>query len=85
PYMRIDTEASFSPPRPIPPEGLEEIAADRRVMDVGATKAYRLWWVAELRGLREKANHPDIAVITAERDHLQGLVYQLQTRVNETT
>ncbi|KAH9309046.1 hypothetical protein KI387_036957, partial [Taxus chinensis] len=48
PYMRIDAEASFSPPRLTPPGGPEEIAADRRVMDVGATEAYRLWWVAEL-------------------------------------
>ncbi|KAH9300726.1 hypothetical protein KI387_012309, partial [Taxus chinensis] len=49
PYMRIDAEAAFSPPRPTPPEGPEEIAADRRVMDAGTTEAYRLWWVTELR------------------------------------
>ncbi|KAH9315340.1 hypothetical protein KI387_023967, partial [Taxus chinensis] len=49
PYMRIDAEATFSPPRPTPPEGPEEVAADRRVMDAGTTEAYRLWWVAELR------------------------------------
>ncbi|KAH9296684.1 hypothetical protein KI387_044264 [Taxus chinensis] len=85
PYMRIDAEATFSPPRPTPPEGPEETAADRRVMDAGVTEAYRLWWVAELRGTRERADHPDIAVITVERDHLQGLVHQLQTQVNETT
>ncbi|KAH9324988.1 hypothetical protein KI387_005166, partial [Taxus chinensis] len=30
PYMRIDAEAAFSPPQPTPPEGPEEIAADRR-------------------------------------------------------
>ncbi|KAH9317094.1 hypothetical protein KI387_018863, partial [Taxus chinensis] len=59
----------FSPPRPTPPEGPEEIAADRKVMDVGMTEAYRLWWVAELRGVRER---PDTAVITAERDRLQA-------------
>ncbi|KAH9316232.1 hypothetical protein KI387_024859, partial [Taxus chinensis] len=58
PYMRIDAEAAFSPPQPTPPEGPEEIAADRRVMDAGTTEAYRLWWVAELRGVRD---HPDIA------------------------
>ncbi|KAH9324225.1 hypothetical protein KI387_004403, partial [Taxus chinensis] len=46
-------------------EGPEEI--DRRVMDAGTTEAYRVWWVAELRGARER---PDIAVITAERDRL---------------
>ncbi|KAH9307161.1 hypothetical protein KI387_043833 [Taxus chinensis] len=45
------------------------------------TEAYRLWWVVELRGVREC---PDIAVITAERDRLQRLVQQLQTQVNET-
>ncbi|KAH9309910.1 hypothetical protein KI387_037821 [Taxus chinensis] len=50
-------------------------------MDAGTTEAYRLWWVAELRGVRER---PDIAVITAERDRLQRLVQQLQTQVNET-
>ncbi|KAH9313226.1 hypothetical protein KI387_028261, partial [Taxus chinensis] len=77
PYMRIDAEATFSPPRPTPPEGPEEIAADRRVMDAGTTEAYRLWWVAELRGAHER---PDIAVITAERDRLQDLVHQLQTQ-----
>ncbi|KAH9321051.1 hypothetical protein KI387_015690, partial [Taxus chinensis] len=82
PYMRIDAEAAFSPPRPTPLEGPEEIATDRRVMDAGTTEAYRLWWVAELRGVRD---HPDIAVITAERDRLQDLVHQLQTQVNETT
>ncbi|KAH9322422.1 hypothetical protein KI387_017061, partial [Taxus chinensis] len=49
PYMRIDAEAAFSPPRPTPPEGPEEIAPDRSVMDAGMTEAYRLWWVAELR------------------------------------
>ncbi|KAH9297954.1 hypothetical protein KI387_029636, partial [Taxus chinensis] len=49
PYMRIDAEATFSPPRPTPPEGPEEIVADRSVMDAGTTEAYRLWWVAELR------------------------------------
>ncbi|KAH9309991.1 hypothetical protein KI387_037902, partial [Taxus chinensis] len=81
PYIRIDAEAAFSPPRPTPPEGPEEIAADRRVMDAGMTKAYRLWWVAELRGVRERH---DIAVITAERDRLQRLFQQLQTQVNET-
>ncbi|KAH9303491.1 hypothetical protein KI387_043853 [Taxus chinensis] len=79
--MRIDAEAAFSPPRPTPPEGPEEVAADRRVMDAGTTKAYRLWWVVELRGVRDCL---DIAVITAERDHLQRLVQQLQTQVNET-
>ncbi|KAH9298107.1 hypothetical protein KI387_029789, partial [Taxus chinensis] len=67
PYMRIDA-AAFSPPRPTPPEGPEEIATDHRVMDVGMIEAYRLWWVAELRGV---CDHPDIAVIIAERDHLQ--------------
>ncbi|KAH9323228.1 hypothetical protein KI387_017867, partial [Taxus chinensis] len=46
PYMRIDTEASFSPPQSTPLEGPEETAANRRVMDVGVTEAYRLWWVA---------------------------------------
>ncbi|KAH9313174.1 hypothetical protein KI387_028209, partial [Taxus chinensis] len=51
-------------------------------MDAGTTKAYRVWWVKELRGARE---HPDIAVITTERDLLQDLVHQLQTQVNETT
>ncbi|KAH9298177.1 hypothetical protein KI387_029859, partial [Taxus chinensis] len=81
PYMRIDAEAAFSPPRPTPLEGPEEVAADRRVMDAGTIEAYRLWWVAELRGVRER---PDIAVITAERDRLQRLVQQLQTQVNET-
>ncbi|KAH9298501.1 hypothetical protein KI387_030183, partial [Taxus chinensis] len=50
PYMRIDTEAAFSPPRLTPPEGPEEIAADRRVMDAGTTDTYRVWWVVELRG-----------------------------------
>ncbi|KAH9294000.1 hypothetical protein KI387_040797, partial [Taxus chinensis] len=30
PYMRIDAEAAFSPPRPTPPEAPEEITADRR-------------------------------------------------------
>ncbi|KAH9331531.1 hypothetical protein KI387_003639, partial [Taxus chinensis] len=49
PYMRIDAEATFSPPQQTPLEGPEEIAADRRVMDAGVTKAYRLWWVTELR------------------------------------
>ncbi|KAH9306709.1 hypothetical protein KI387_011113, partial [Taxus chinensis] len=44
PYMRIDAEAAFTPPRPTPLEGLEEITADRRVMDAGMTEAYRLWW-----------------------------------------
>ncbi|KAH9309787.1 hypothetical protein KI387_037698, partial [Taxus chinensis] len=77
PYMRIDAEAAFSPPRPTPPEGPEEIAADRSVMDAGTIEAYRLWWVAELRGVRDR---PDIAVITAERDRLQSLVQQLQTQ-----
>ncbi|KAH9318265.1 hypothetical protein KI387_020034, partial [Taxus chinensis] len=77
PYMRIDAEATFSPPQPTPPEGPEEVAADRRVMDTGMTEAYRLWWVAELQGVRD---HPDIAVITAERDRLQHLVQQLQTQ-----
>ncbi|KAH9298041.1 hypothetical protein KI387_029723, partial [Taxus chinensis] len=48
PYMRIDAKASFSPPRLTPPEGLEEITANRRVIDAGVTEAYRLWWVAEL-------------------------------------
>ncbi|KAH9315591.1 hypothetical protein KI387_024218, partial [Taxus chinensis] len=76
PYMRIDAEVAFSPPRPTPPEGEEEIAADRSVMYAGTTEAYRLWWVVELRGVRD---HPDIAVITAERDRLQSLVQQLQT------
>ncbi|KAH9307282.1 hypothetical protein KI387_035193, partial [Taxus chinensis] len=71
PYMRIDAEAAFSPPRPTPQEGPEEIAADRSVMDSGMTEAYRLWWVVELQGVR---NRPDIAVITAERDLLQRLV-----------
>ncbi|KAH9317077.1 hypothetical protein KI387_018846, partial [Taxus chinensis] len=84
PYLRNDAEASFSPPWLTPPEGPEEITADRRVMDAGATEAYRLWWVAELHGLHERANHPDISVITAERDCMQILVYQLQTQVNET-
>ncbi|KAH9324963.1 hypothetical protein KI387_005141, partial [Taxus chinensis] len=50
PYMRIDAKAAFSPPRPTPPEGLEEIAVNQRVMDAGTTEAYRVWWVAELRG-----------------------------------
>ncbi|KAH9299851.1 hypothetical protein KI387_031533, partial [Taxus chinensis] len=50
PYKRIDAEAPFSPPRPTLPEGPEETAADRRVMDAGVTDAYRLWCVAELRG-----------------------------------
>ncbi|KAH9305726.1 hypothetical protein KI387_010130, partial [Taxus chinensis] len=81
PYMRIDAEAAFSPPRPTPPEGPEEVAADRRVMDAGMIEAYRLWWVAKLRGVRE---HPNIAVITAERDCLHCVVQQLQTQVNET-
>ncbi|KAH9323614.1 hypothetical protein KI387_018253, partial [Taxus chinensis] len=76
-YMRIYAEAAFSPPRPTPPEGLVEIVVDRRVMDVGTTEAYRVWWVAELRGEREC---PDIAVITAERDCLQDLARQLQTQ-----
>ncbi|KAH9310329.1 hypothetical protein KI387_044734 [Taxus chinensis] len=76
PYMRIDGEATFSPPRPTPPEGPEEIAADRRVMDTGTTEAYRVWWVAEIRGAHEC---PDIAMITAERDRLQELAHQLQT------
>ncbi|KAH9326643.1 hypothetical protein KI387_006821, partial [Taxus chinensis] len=80
PYMRIDAEASFSPPRPTPPEGLEEIAVNRRVMDAGVIEGYRLWWVAELRGVRERSDHPEIAMITAERDCLQGLVHQLQTQ-----
>ncbi|KAH9325443.1 hypothetical protein KI387_005621 [Taxus chinensis] len=48
PYMRIDAEASFSPPRLTPLEGPEEITIDRRVMDAGAIEAYRLWWVTEL-------------------------------------
>ncbi|KAH9296332.1 hypothetical protein KI387_039920, partial [Taxus chinensis] len=77
PYMRIDAEAVLSPPQPTPPEGPEEVAADRRVMDAGTTEAYRLWWVAELQGIRDC---PDIAVITAERDRLQCLVQQLQTQ-----
>ncbi|KAH9320310.1 hypothetical protein KI387_022079, partial [Taxus chinensis] len=42
----------------------EEIAAERSVMDAGLTEAYRLWWAAELRGVRDR---PDIAVITTER------------------
>ncbi|KAH9328386.1 hypothetical protein KI387_000494, partial [Taxus chinensis] len=85
PYRRIDAEAPFSPPRPTLPEGLEEIVADRKVMDAGATVCYRLWWAVELRSTHERADHPDIAVITMERDLLQGLVHQLQTQVNETT
>ncbi|KAH9289510.1 hypothetical protein KI387_033627, partial [Taxus chinensis] len=80
PYMRIDAEGAFSPPRPTPPEGPEEIAVDRRVMDAGMTEAYRLWWVTELQGVRD---HPDIAMITTERDRLQRLVHQLQMQVNE--
>ncbi|KAH9300431.1 hypothetical protein KI387_012014, partial [Taxus chinensis] len=67
--------ASFSPPWPTPPEGPEEIAVDCRVIDVGTTEAYRLWWVAELQGVRD---HLDVAVNTTERDHLQSLVHQLQ-------
>ncbi|KAH9320692.1 hypothetical protein KI387_015331, partial [Taxus chinensis] len=63
--MRIDAEAVFSPPQPTHPEGPEEVAADHRVMDAGTTEAYRLWWVAELQGVRDRH---DIAVITAERD-----------------
>ncbi|KAH9288154.1 hypothetical protein KI387_032271, partial [Taxus chinensis] len=70
PYMRIDTEATFSPPWPTPPEGPEEIATNRRVMDVGTTEAYRVWWVVDLRGACE---HLDIAVITAEREHLSEI------------
>ncbi|KAH9323601.1 hypothetical protein KI387_018240, partial [Taxus chinensis] len=50
--------AVFSPPQPTPPEGPEEVVADRRVMDAGMTEAYRLWWVAKLRGVRDR---PDIA------------------------
>ncbi|KAH9305665.1 hypothetical protein KI387_010069, partial [Taxus chinensis] len=49
PYRRIDTEAPFSPPRPTLLEGPEETTVDRRVMDAGVIKSYRLWWVAELR------------------------------------
>ncbi|KAH9315844.1 hypothetical protein KI387_024471, partial [Taxus chinensis] len=79
--MRIDAEAAFSPPRPTPPEGPEEIASDRSVIDAGMIEAYRLWWVVELRGVRDR---PDISMITAERDRLQRLVQQLQTQVNET-
>ncbi|KAH9300157.1 hypothetical protein KI387_011740, partial [Taxus chinensis] len=43
PYKRINAEAPFSPPRPTLPEGPEEIAFDRRVMDAGVTESYRLW------------------------------------------
>ncbi|KAH9329424.1 hypothetical protein KI387_001532, partial [Taxus chinensis] len=50
PYMRINAEAAFSPTQPTLPEGPEEVAADRRVMDAGTKEAYRLWWVTELRG-----------------------------------
>ncbi|KAH9315556.1 hypothetical protein KI387_024183, partial [Taxus chinensis] len=42
-------EAPFSLPRPTLPEGPEEIAADRRVMDAGVIESYRLWWAAQLR------------------------------------
>ncbi|KAH9316177.1 hypothetical protein KI387_024804, partial [Taxus chinensis] len=63
--------AAFSPPQPTPPEGPEEVAADRRVMDGKdkTTEAYRLWWVAELQGVRD---HPDIAGDIQQR----GIVLQ---------
>ncbi|KAH9294725.1 hypothetical protein KI387_038313, partial [Taxus chinensis] len=54
PYMMIDAEANTSPANT---QKVLEVAADRRVMDAGTTEAYRLWWVAELQGVRDR---PDI-------------------------
>ncbi|KAH9298070.1 hypothetical protein KI387_029752, partial [Taxus chinensis] len=49
PYRHINAEAPLSLPRPTLPEGLEEIVADRRVMDARVIESYRLWWVVEMR------------------------------------